>query len=105
MADEESKEPKITEAIKKLFAAGVSGALLSEEVIRSYVSDLKLPKEIIQLLLQNAQKSKDEITQRVGREIIGIVQKIDWVTELSKFAENHKFKISAEIEIVKKKVE
>ena len=102
MADEETKEPKISEALRKLFAAGVSGALLSEEVIRSYVSDLKLPKDMIQLVLQSAQKSKDEITGRVTKEIVGIIQKIDLVKEVSKFAETHKFKINAEIEIVRK---
>jgi hypothetical protein len=104
MADDESKdkEPKLTEALKKIFAAGVSGALLSEEMIRSYVADLKLPKEMLQLLLQSAQKSKDEITGRVSKEIISLIQKIDFVKEVSKFAENHKFKINAEIEIVRK---
>jgi len=105
MADDDSKdskEPRISDALKKIFAAGVSGALLSEEVIRGYVGELKLPKEILQLVLQNAQKSKDEIASRVSREVIGLVQKIDWVSEASKFAEGHKFKISAEIEIIKK---
>ncbi len=102
MADDESKEPKITEAIKKIFAAGVSGALLSEEVIRGYVSDLKLPKEMLHQLLQGAQKSKDEITGRVTKELVSIIQRIDIVKEVSKFAENHKFKINAEIEIIRK---
>lgn len=102
MADDEPKEPKLTEALKKVFAAGVSGALLSEEMIRNYVSDLKLPKEMLQLLLQSAQKSKDEVTGRVTKEIVGIIQKIDFVKEVSKFAETHKFKINAEIEIIKK---
>lgn len=102
MADDDIKEPKLTEAIKKIFAAGVSGALLSEEMIRGYVSDLKLPKEMLHLLLQGAQKSKEEITGRVTKEVIGIIQKIDLVKEVSKFAETHKFKINAEIEIIRK---
>ena len=103
MADDEGKEPKLSEALKKIFAAGISGALMSEEMIRSYVSDLKLPKEMLQLLIQGAQKSKDDITQRVSKEVIGIVKKIDWVKEVSKFTETHKFRINAEIEIVRKK--
>lgn len=101
-ADDESKEPKISDALKKLFAAGVSGALMSEEVIRTYLADVKLPKEMLQLVIQGAQKSKDEITGRVSKEIVGLIDKIDIVKEVSKFAETHKFKINAEIEIIKK---
>ncbi len=91
-----------SETLKKVFTTGVSAAFMTEESIRSYLQELKLPKEILNVLIQSANKSKDDITQRVSKEIIGIFQKIDWVSELSKFAENHKFKISAEIDIIKK---
>ncbi|WP_374080308.1 hypothetical protein [Bdellovibrio bacteriovorus] len=90
------------DTVKKVFTAGVSAAFMTEESLRAYVSELKLPKEAMNLLLQGANKSKDEITQRVTKEIVGIIQKIDFVKEASKFAETHKFKITAEIDIVKK---
>lgn len=90
------------EALKKVMTAGVSAAFMTEEGIRSYLGELKLPKEILNVLLQSANKSKDEITQRVTKEAIGILQKIDFVKEVSRFAETHKFKITAEIDIVKK---
>ncbi|MGZ3772124.1 MAG: hypothetical protein ACXVCY_08425 [Pseudobdellovibrionaceae bacterium] len=90
------------DTVKKVFTAGVSAAFMTEESLRNYVSELKLPKEAMNLLIQGAQKSKDEITQRVTKEILGIIQKIDFVKEASKFAETHKFKITAEIDIVKK---
>lgn len=91
-----------SETLKKVFTTGVSAAFMTEENIRSYLQELKLPKEILNVLIQSANKSKDEITQRVSKEIIGIFNKIDWISELSKFAETHKFKISAEIDIIKK---
>lgn len=99
---ETDKNP-LAETLKKVFATGVSAAFMTEEGIRSYLGELKLPKEILNIILQSANKSKDEITQRVTKEALQIMQKIDWVKEFSKFAENHKFKISAEIEITKKK--
>lgn len=92
----------ISETLKKVFATGVSAAFMTEENIRTYLNELKLPKEVLNLVIQGANKSKDEITQRVSKEITQIMQKIDWVKEISRFAENHKFKISAEIDIVKK---
>lgn len=105
----EEKEPSVADiknllgdTVKKVFTAGVSAAFMTEESLRSYVGELKLPKEALNLLLQGAQKSKDEITDRVTKEITGLIQKVDFAKEVSKFAENHKFKITAEIEILKK---
>ena len=101
-SDKDSKAA-LGETLKKVFSAGVSAAFMTEEGIRKYVADLKLPKELLEALLSGASKSKEELTNRVAKEINGIISKIDWVQELSKFAESHKFKIKAEIEIEKKK--
>lgn len=90
------------DALKKVFTVGVSTAFMTEESIRNYLGDIKLPKELLHALLQNASKSKDEITQRMSKELVSMIQKIDLVKEFSKFAETHKFKISAEVEILKK---
>jgi hypothetical protein len=100
--DEKDVKGLLGETMKKVFTAGVSAAFMTEESLRNYVSELKLPKEALNLLLQGASKSKDEITKRVTNEIVGIIQKIDFVKEASRFAETHKFKITAEIDIIKK---
>lgn len=100
--DKSTKEPKITDAIKKIFTAGVSGALLSEDVLRSYLSDLKLPKELMQILLQSAQKSKEEVTSKISREVTHMLSKIDWVEAGSKFLEGHKVSIKMDLEFTKK---
>lgn len=100
--DSKKEEGLIGEALKKVFTAGVSAAFMTEEGIRNYLKDAKLPKDILNIVLQSANKSKDEITNKVSKEMIAMLQKIDFVNEFSKFAETHKFKISAEIEIQKK---
>jgi hypothetical protein len=105
MADDSNdakKEGLLGETLKKVFTAGVSAAFMTEESVRSYLAELKLPKEILGLLLQQANRSKDEITQRVSKEIVSMVQKVDFAKEVARFAETHKFKITAEIEISKK---
>lgn len=103
-SNQEGQEAKsiFGETLKKVFATGVSAAFMTEESIKSYLAELKLPKEVLNLVIQSASKSKDEITLKVSKEITHIFQKIDWVKEISRFAENHKFKVSAEIDIVKK---
>lgn len=90
------------EAAKKIFSAGVSAAFMTEESVRSYLTDLKLPKEVLGMILQGANKSKDEITARVSKEIVALIEKVDWAKEAAKFTETHKFKITAEFEVTKK---
>lgn len=78
---------KFSETLKKIVTAG-SAAEVSKEILGSVVGQVV--------------KTKDDITLKATQEMIALIRKIDFVKEFSKFAENHKFKISAEIEILKK---
>lgn len=98
----DSDNQKLGETIKKIITAGIGAAFMTEESIRSYVSELKLPKDVLNLLLQGAAKSKEELTNRVGNEFVKILSKIDFVKEASRFVEEHKFRVNAEIEVIKK---
>jgi hypothetical protein len=100
--NEERGGISVGDTLKKLLSAGVSAAFMTEEHIRTFVAESKLPKETLNLLLQGAAKSKEEIANRVTNEVIKIISKIDFVKEASRFVEEHKFKISAEIEVLKK---
>jgi hypothetical protein len=53
-------------------------------------------------ILQGANRSKEEFLNRIGNETIKLMSKIDFVKEASRFVEEHKFLIQAEIEVVKK---
>ena len=101
--DDKQGGPLLLEAVKKLFSVGVGAAFLTEESIRNYLADLKLPKDALNFILQSANKGKEELVGRVSKEIGGLLSHIDIVKEASKFAENHKFRISAEIEVLPKK--
>lgn len=87
--NDEKKDPnsKISDTIKKILSSG---------------SPTEISKEIIGTVVGQALKAKDDITVKVTNEMIGLVRKIDFVKEFSKFAENHKFKITAEVEVLKK---
>jgi hypothetical protein len=98
--DENEELPRWTEMIKKVMSVGLGAAFMTEESIRTYLSEV--PKEVVSNIIQNANKSKEELLNRVGTEVIRLIQKIDFVKEASRFAEEHKFKISAEVEVVKK---
>jgi len=100
--NQEESKGLFAEALKKVFAAGVGAAFMTEENIRTYLAELKLPKEFLNLLLSQASRSKEELIHRVGKEIMQIVNKVDFISELSKFAETHRFRITADIEIMRK---
>lgn len=84
---DDKKDPKITDAIKKILTAG---------------SPTDISKELLTTVVGQVLKTKDDITLKATNEMIALIQKIDFVKEFSKFAENHKFKVTAEIEIIKK---
>lgn len=92
----------ITDGIKKMMSLGIGAAFMTEEGIRNYLADSKLPKELLAKLVEGAHKSKQELLDRVGDELVSIVKKIDLVQEAARFVENHKFRIVAEIEVQKK---
>lgn len=93
------------ESIKKLFAAGISAAFMTEESIRAYLGDIKLPKDVLGGLVSGALKSKEEFMNKVSNEVVKIISKVDFVKEASRFVEEHKFKINAEVEVLKKEKE
>lgn len=90
----------IADIAKKVVAVGVGAAFLTEESIRSALGEVKLPKEMLNSLLQNATKTKELVADQVTKEIVKIISKIDIVKEASRFVEEHKFNI--EIDITKK---
>ena len=92
----------VSDAIKKVISAGIGAAFMTEESIRSYLAEVRLPKDVMNVLLQSASKSKEELLDRVGNEVVRIISKIDFVEEASRFVEEHKFRISAEVEVIKK---
>ncbi|MBC7754468.1 MAG: hypothetical protein H7Z71_09540 [Moraxellaceae bacterium] len=61
-----------------------------------------ISKDFLSTALGQVNKTKEDISAKVTSEIISLIRKIDFIKEFSKFAEDHKFKISAEVEIIKK---
>jgi hypothetical protein len=100
--NEDEDIPKWGEVLRKVMSVGLGAAFMTEESVRSALGGLNLPKEVLAGILQGANKSKEEFLNKVGNETIKLLSKIDFVKEASRFVEEHKFKINAEIEVVKK---
>lgn len=99
---DEEKKGGVTEMLRKVVAMGLSSPFLSEDQLKTYLSGLNLPKEVIIQVLKGAQKSKDDLLQKVGGEFSKIIQKIDIVKEFKTVLREHKISIKADIEFVPK---
>lgn len=102
MATEDLKS-QISEAMKKIVLTGVGTIFLTEETVRSYLGELKLPKELWAGFLENAAKTKSEFLSTFAKEAAQVLSKVDIASEAKKFFEGHKMKISVELEFNKKK--
>lgn len=100
--DDEESAPKWSEIVRKVMSVGLGAAFMTEESVRGALNGLNLPKEVLSGILQSANKGKEELLNRIGNETIKLISKIDFVKEASRFVEEHKFRIQAEIEVVKK---
>lgn len=100
--NDDNSLPKWGEMIKRVMSVGLGAAFMTEESVRSALGDIKLPKEVLTTILHGASRSKEEFLNRIGNETVKLLSKIDFVKEASRFVEEHKFHISAEIEVVKK---
>jgi hypothetical protein len=100
--ENETRSGGLGDALKKLVSAGIGAAFMTEESIRTYLNEVRLPKEVLNMIVQGAGKSKEELLNRVGNEVVKIISKIDFVNEASRFVEEHKFRVSAEVEVIKK---
>ena len=99
---DEEKKSGLSDILKKVVATGLSSPFLSEEQIRLALSGLNLPKEVVTQVLKGAQKSKQDLMQKVGGELTRLIQKIDIVKELKTALREHKITIHADIEFVPK---
>ncbi len=78
-----NKNKNVTNSFKKMISVGSAS-------------------ELLQTAFDQVSKTKGDISSLVTGEVISLIHKIDIVSEFSKFAEDHKFKISMDIEISKK---
>lgn len=100
--DADPSKTSPSDGFKRLLSAGLSMVMMSEESVREYLKDVKVPKDAIGTVLKGATKTKEEIVGKIGNEFSKLIEKIDLMEELTKFLREHKIKVSAEIEFSKK---
>lgn len=85
----DKKDESLVEVFKKAFFTGVGALFMTEEAIRSTLSDMSLPQEVIKMVMKNAQKGKEEVMVIIGKEIRKVMERVDFSSELRKFLADH----------------
>lgn len=63
-------QAKAAEMMKKVLTAGVGALFLTEESLRTLVSEFKLPKELLAAILESAQKMKGDFVKNLSSDLM-----------------------------------
>lgn len=87
---------------RRLLTLGLGAYFMTEDTVRRYVKDAKIPRDLARGVIQNATKGKEELYGFVARELSGFLRQMDIQQELDRFVRSHKIRVSAEIEFLPK---
>ena len=102
-ADDE-KRGVVPEFVRRMAWAGLGAVFMSEEGIRRLAKQLKLPREALGFLLNQAEKTKDEIGRVVSEEIRKFLQSERLRDEMLKLIAGMTIEVRAEVKLVPDRV-
>ena len=102
MNDEKKPESGISEVIKKVVSIGVGAAFMTEDAVKTILSDLPLPKDIITGLVQNAKGAKKEFSEGIRGEVREYLKKLDISKVVETTLENYDFDVQAKVSLRRK---
>ena len=103
MSDKKNnKDSGITDVIKKVASIGIGAAFMTEDAVRTILSDLPLPKDIVTGLVQNAKGAKKDFTDGMRREMREYLAKMDVTRIIENTLDNYDFEVNAKVSLKKK---
>lgn len=94
---DEGRSGRVAESLRKVLVSGLSAVLMTEEGIRQVVSDLRLPKDAMGYLYQQAERSRREVTRIVGEEVKHFLQTTDMAGLLRKSLSGMRVEVHAQL--------
>lgn len=93
---------KISDVVKKTLSLGLGAAFVTEDVIKSVLTDLSLPKDLAASLLLNAKNSKEEFLKVVKEELGKYLMGVDVSRLIGQLLDKYDLEIDAKIQFKKK---
>ena len=97
---EKSARKFVPEFVRKVAVAGLGAVFMGEEGLRALAGQLKLPKEALGYLLQQAEKTKDDVGRVVSEEVRRFLQSDKLRDEFLKLLAGMTVEIKAEVKLV-----
>lgn len=96
--DEEAlASSKVSDWVKKTLLTGVGAVFMTEEGIRNAMADMKMPKNVIAAAVAQADKTKQEISSLVAKEVRHFLERIKLEDILQKALAGQTVEIKATI--------
>ena len=90
----------IADLVKKAIVSGLGSVFMTEEGIRSYLSEMKLPKEAAQFIVGQVSKTKEEMFRVVTAEIRSFLEKTQFDEVLRKVLTGISLELSTKVRFV-----
>jgi hypothetical protein len=103
-ATDEQRSGFVTDFVRRMAAASLGAVVMSEEGIRKVASQLKLPKEVLGLVLTQAEKTKEDIGRVVIEEVRKFLQSDRMRDEFLKMIAGMTIEVRAEVKLVPDRV-
>ena len=93
-------EQFIPDIVRRTILGGIGAVFASEEGIRKLASEISLPKDVVNFLLQQASNSKDEVLRVVAKEVRGFLESANLSRELAKLLTQLSLEVKTEMRFI-----
>jgi hypothetical protein len=93
-------EALIPEIVRRAFLTGLGAVFLTEDSVRRAVTDLSLPKDAVDAVIDRLGHSKDQVVETISRELRAFLDRIDIHAEVQKLLTSLTFEIKTEIRFI-----
>jgi len=87
----------IPDVLKKSILVGLSGDFFPEDTIRKILSEIQMPSDLVQYVIQQTSKSKNELIRIVAEEIRNVIIQSQLGEEFKNFLKAFKININLEV--------
>ena len=106
-ADPLGKAPSFTAKLlgdlaKRALTTGIGAVFMSEETLRSQLSEMKLPKEAMGYVVSQADKTKRELVEVIARETRAFLSRLEVEAMIGRMLTGTTIEISTRIKILPK---
>lgn len=92
---------KASELFRKALTAGIGAVFLTEESLRSLVTEFKLPKEILAQILDSANKTRRDFFQNLSQDVISrVVDKVNVKDLVTEFLSQNDVELKVQVRFV-----